>query len=71
MTNPTTEQLEAVYCLNKALNTLVETLPSFLNADRAADLVGNAIYALELPLNEDEDDAYSRFWELCEERDII
>ena len=49
---PTTASLHAVYCLNKALIDLDETLPSFLSPDEKCDLVGNAIALL---FDEDED----------------
>ena len=67
---PTNAQLQAVYDLNKAMNDLEKTLPSFLSDDEASDLVSNAIYSLNLSLNEDEDNAHEAFWTLCEKRGI-
>lgn len=69
-TLPTDAQLRAVYNLNAALNDMEQQFPSFINGDRASDTISAAIGNLNLPLNEDEDNAQEVFWTLCEERGV-
>ena len=65
------EQLKAVVDYNNAVNKMEELFPTFINGDKAADMVSDAITNLNLPVNEDEETAHEVFWRLCEERGII
>ena len=71
LTLPTDAQLKAVIAYNSAFNEMEMQFPSFINGDRAADAVSDAICNLNLPFDEDESSAQEVFWELCEERGLI
>ncbi len=65
------DQLKAVVAYNSAINQMTEQFPTFINGDRASDMVSDAIHNLNLPVNEDEETEVEVFWRVCEERGII